>query len=109
MLCLLCDVLDSSKGSASLWFNFFLDAGIPPSDAGSYAVTFTEHRIRPDMLSELTKDYLADMGITVLGDVIAILKHARAEHAKVLPFFSAKCSVNLAVLVCISSPKKFSC
>ena len=56
---------------------------MPPSDAGSYAVTFTEHRIQPDMMSELTKDYLADMGITVLGDVIAILKHARIEHAKV--------------------------
>ena len=66
-----------------MWFKFFLDAGIPPSDAGNYAVTFTEHRIQADMLSELTKEYLADMGITVLGDVIAILKHARTEHSKV--------------------------
>ena len=74
---------ESSKGLAATWFKFFLDAGIPPSDAGSYAVTFTKHRIQLDMLIDLTKDYLADMGITVLGDVIAILKHARIEHAKV--------------------------
>ena len=66
-----------------MWFKFFLDAGIPPSEAGSYAVKFTENRIQADMLSELTKEYLADMGITVLGDVIVILKHARIEHAKV--------------------------
>jgi len=76
-------VSETGKGMASVWFKFFLDAGIPPSDAGNYAVTFTEHRIQPDMLSELTKEYLADMGITVLGDVIAILKHARIEHTKV--------------------------
>jgi len=76
-------VSETGKGLAAVWFKFFLDAGIPPSDAGNYAVTFTEHRIQADMLSELTKEYLADMGITVLGDVIAILKHARTEHAKV--------------------------
>ena len=82
-MCCWCAVSESGKGLAAVWFKFFLDAGVPPSDAGSYAVTFTENRIQSDMMSELTKEYLADMGITVLGDVIAILKHARIEHAKV--------------------------
>lgn len=68
---------------APVWFNFFLEAGIPPSDAGNYAVTFTENRIQPDMMADLTKEYLSEMGITVLGDVIAILKHARQVHTQV--------------------------
>jgi len=76
-------VSESGKGLAAVWFKFFLDSGVPPSDAGNYAAMFNEHRIQPDMLGELTKDYLADMGITVLGDIIAILKHARIEHTKV--------------------------
>jgi len=76
-------VSETGKGLAAVWFKFFLDAGLPPSDAGNYAATFMEHRIQPDMLGDLTKDYLTDMGIKVLGDIIAILKHARIEHAKV--------------------------
>jgi len=82
-LCCWCDVSETGKGLAAVWFKFFLDAGVPASDAGNYAVKFTEHRIQPDMLSDLTKEYLNDMGITLLGDVIVILKHARMEHAKV--------------------------
>jgi SAM domain (Sterile alpha motif) len=72
-----------SSSLAPVWFNFFLEAGIPPSDAGNYAVTFTQNRIQPDMMTDLTKEYLAEMGITVLGDVIAILKHARVVHTQV--------------------------
>jgi len=73
----------SSSTLAPVWFKFFLEAGIPPSDAGNYAVTFTENRIQPDMMTDLTKEYLAEMGITVLGDVIAIMKHAKVVHTQV--------------------------
>ena len=70
-------------GSAAYWFQFFLDAGIPPADAGNYAVTFTENRINQDMIADLTKEYLHEMGVKVLGDMIAILKHAKTVHAQV--------------------------
>ena len=55
-----------------------------------YAVTFTKHRISKDMLPELTKEYLGDLGIKLMGDVIAILKHARSFNSEVivnLPLF----------------------
>ena len=62
---------------------FFTDAGIPTGEAANHAVTFVQHRISQDMLLDLTKEYLNDMGITMMGDVIAILKHAKALVSQV--------------------------
>lgn len=69
------DVTNSS--SYEVWNNFFLSAGIPSAVANDYAVTFSQHRIRIDMLKEITKDILLDMGIKAMGDIIAILRHAK--------------------------------
>jgi SAM domain (Sterile alpha motif) len=60
------------------WLEFFTDAGIPPGEAANYAVTFTDHRIQSNMLADLNKEYLTDMGIKCTGDIIAILKQARS-------------------------------
>lgn len=67
----------------SFWIGFFKEAGIPPGDAANYAVTFTDNRITRTMLLDLTKEYLNDMGIAILGDVIAILKHAKTVFNQV--------------------------
>ena len=56
---------------------FFGEAGIPSAAAKTYAASFVENRIRGDMLADLDKEYLRDMGITVLGDIICILKYAK--------------------------------
>ncbi|KAH9488117.1 hypothetical protein Btru_065001 [Bulinus truncatus] len=67
----------SSMSETSYWINFFTKAGIPAGDAAHYAVMFSDNRITREMLLDLSKEYLTDMGITRLGDIIAILKHAK--------------------------------
>lgn len=69
--------MDPSSSSYSVWNDFFLLAGIPNAVANEYAVTFSQHRIRIDMLKEITKEILLDMGIKAMGDIIAILRHAK--------------------------------
>jgi len=61
---------------------FFLDAGIPPDSSAQYAVTFETNRMGLDMLMDLDKEYLRDLNITALGDIISILKHAKGASAK---------------------------
>ncbi|XP_051632272.1 uncharacterized protein C19orf47 homolog [Manacus candei] len=66
------------------WLQFFQDAGIPPGPALGYAVAFVDNRIHKDMLLELTRELMKELGITVVGDVIAILRHARLVHSQEL-------------------------
>lgn len=68
----------------SYWIKFFTEAGIPASDAAHYAVLFTDNRIQRGMLIDLNKEYLIDMGVTRLGDIIGILKYAKIVHAQVI-------------------------
>ncbi|KAK7466619.1 hypothetical protein BaRGS_00037276 [Batillaria attramentaria] len=69
-----------SATETSFWIKFFTDSGIPAGDAAHYAVLFTDNRIQRGMLMDLTKEYLKDMGMSRLGDIIAVLKHAKEVH-----------------------------
>ncbi|XP_050406739.1 uncharacterized protein C19orf47 [Patella vulgata] len=73
----------ASDNQTSYWLKFFTEAGIPAGDAANYAVTFTDNRIHKEMLLDLSKEYLKDMGISILGDIIAILKHAKTVNSQI--------------------------
>ena len=57
-------------------FHFFSDAEIPDDMAVQYTDIFISNWITVSVLSELDKQSLHEMGITVLSDKLAIIKHA---------------------------------
>ena len=59
------------------WLTFFKDAGVESSVSMKYAATFVQNSIGGDILEDLNKVHLQEMGITALGDIIRILKHAK--------------------------------
>ena len=61
--------------TAGEWKAFFLDSGIPETEADTYADTFVQNRIND--AADLTNELLKQMKKTVVGDVIAILKQAK--------------------------------
>lgn len=62
---------------SAYWVKFFIGAGFPQDVATKHAVVFSNNRIHPDMLPDLDKPSLKEMGITLMGDMIAILRYAK--------------------------------
>ncbi|EFN77274.1 Uncharacterized protein C19orf47 [Harpegnathos saltator] len=62
---------------SAYWVKFFKGAGFPQDLATKHALVFSNNRIKPDMLPDLDKSSLKDMGITLMGDMIAILRYAK--------------------------------
>ncbi|XP_051164792.1 uncharacterized protein C19orf47 homolog [Leptopilina boulardi] len=62
---------------SAYWVRFFKNAGFPQDVATKHAVVFSNNRIKPDMLPDLDKPSLKEMGITLMGDMIAILRYAK--------------------------------
>ena len=67
----------SNHSATKEWKRFLMEAGLNKDLALHYAEIFSHHRMRMSMLPDLNKDILFLMGIEVMGDVIAILKHAK--------------------------------
>ena len=61
---------------------FFEDAGVESSVAMTYATTFVQNCIGGDTLEDLDKGDLREMGITALGNIKRILKHAKRVDKK---------------------------
>jgi hypothetical protein len=62
---------------SAYWVKFFKNAGFGTDVATKHAVVFSNNRIKPDMLPDLDKPSLKEMGITLMGDMIAILRYAK--------------------------------
>ncbi|XP_058808928.1 uncharacterized protein C19orf47 isoform X2 [Phymastichus coffea] len=62
---------------SNYWVQFFKNAGFRTDVATKHALTFTNNRIQPDMLPDLDKPSLKEMGIALMGDMIAILRYAK--------------------------------
>lgn len=58
-------------------------AGIPPEDSAHYASAFAKNRLTESSLPDLTKKYLKALGITIIGDIITILKYIEQSHQPV--------------------------
>eukprot|EP00039_Didymoeca_costata_P030500 m.29903 g.29903 ORF g.29903 m.29903 type:complete len:289 (-) comp8149_c0_seq1:101-967(-) len=67
----------SDEDQELLWRTFFEESGVPASHVNSYSEVFVDNRITMNMLDDLNREILQAMGVAVMGDVIAILKHAK--------------------------------
>ena len=63
--------------SKESWTNFIIPAGIPPDESATYATAFVNNRLAESSLPELSKEYLRDLGINKIGDIITILTHIK--------------------------------
>ncbi|VDL88875.1 unnamed protein product [Schistocephalus solidus] len=59
------------------WTTIFTDAGLPHGISQKYAHLFVENRMTTKLLPFLDKDLLKEIGITAVGDIIAILQHCK--------------------------------
>ncbi|GMS80415.1 hypothetical protein PENTCL1PPCAC_2590 [Pristionchus entomophagus] len=65
----------------SEWARFFTLASIPDGIAARYAASFAKNRVTREMLGDLDKETLIDLGVTTVGDQIAIMKRVKAVAA----------------------------
>ncbi|KAL3314645.1 hypothetical protein Ciccas_006728 [Cichlidogyrus casuarinus] len=71
-------MLDKKK-----WQLFFENAGLPASVAKEYSDIFIQNRITKDILPDLDRDILREMGINAIGDAMSILKQIKIAKEKV--------------------------
>ena len=65
--------------SAEDWKQFLKEAGIPAEEAKKYAKTFHDNRIQKP--EDLSRDILKELGVTVIGDAIAITRAATSSNS----------------------------
>lgn len=83
--------------SATEWTRFFREAGIPNKVAVMYAKIFVDNRLVMSMLPDITRDVLRDVGITAIGDIIAVLNYAKTKVREVV--FTRVSSLGLAPFI----------
>ena len=61
------------------WIALITEAGVPPEPATQYAKTFTENRLKASELPDFNMDLLKNLGITAIGDILSIIRHAKSQ------------------------------
>ena len=56
------------------WIQFFIAVGIPDAATNSYATTLVENRITKSLLPQPDHQFLTQLGITIIGDILCVLK-----------------------------------
>ena len=59
---------------ASDWEKTLIDAGLEPASAKKHSTTFTDQKITIDSLSIIDRSMLSELGITAMGEALAIIK-----------------------------------
>ena len=83
------------------WKTFLIAAGIPEAEATTYSQKLVQNRLTEVSLPELSKQILTDLEITVLGDQMGILAHAKKVTTpgkgfeKFLDVLSNECHLDL--------------
>ena len=67
------------------WETFLGEADIPELEAKQYAKIFKDNRIKAAALPDLNAELLKNLGITVIGDILAIIRHSKASLQPVSP------------------------
>lgn len=65
------------------WTQFFIRAGIPKDIAQKYAKSFHNNRITKEMLPEIDKSTLSELGVTAIGDQLCILRRIKAAKSAI--------------------------
>ena len=59
------------------WEPFLHAADIPEEEASAYAKIFVQNRIKGSALPDFDSDLLVTLGITIIGDKLSIIRHAK--------------------------------
>ncbi|KAI6189920.1 SAM domain-containing protein [Aphelenchoides bicaudatus] len=70
-----------------IWKRFFEACDLPTKIQNKYAETFTNQRIQPNMLADLDKTTLRELGVDTLGDQLAILRYIKQTNGVDAPAF----------------------
>ena len=70
--------LSAKISTQAAWQSYLKKAGIPEKETTIYAKLLHDNRIYHP--ADQSKDILKDLGISIIGDQIAILKYAKMEE-----------------------------
>ncbi|KAK0410421.1 hypothetical protein QR680_005122 [Steinernema hermaphroditum] len=82
-------LLPSEMAAVDQWQDFFEACGIPADTCAKFARTFHSQRIQPDMIGDLDRETFTALGVTMIGDQIAITRYSRKCNGNI-PEFAAR-------------------